>query len=93
MIFVLRFHAEITVKSKSLRQRYSKVLTGSIRNLMKAISPEIKVRNLWDKLEVETPEIPEVCAQVLERLQNTPGISHIEQVENTPFESFGCIDL
>ena len=43
MKFIVRLHAEITIKSKSVRQRHLKVLTGNIRTLLKPLHDSMRV--------------------------------------------------
>jgi len=89
MRFIVRLHAEITIKSKSMRQRLGKVLTGNLRTLLKAINPQVRVRFEWDRITVKVPDgDASVRRQVLERLQTTPGIAHFEEVEQRPFTTF-----
>lgn len=88
MKFVLRFHAEITVKSKSLRQRYSKLLSGNVRNLLKKITEQVHVRGGWDKIEVEVQASEQELEAVRRALVCIPGIAHIDEVLEVEFVDF-----
>ncbi|MCC5854563.1 MAG: tRNA 4-thiouridine(8) synthase ThiI [Idiomarina sp.] len=88
MLFILRLQAEITVKSRSLRQRHGKALAGNVRTLVKAIAEQSRVRWQWDHIAVETSDHPQVAAQVRERLVTIPGIAHIEEVVQFPLGTF-----
>jgi len=86
--FIVRLQAEITVKSRSLRQRHGTLLTRNVRHLMKDISELTKVRWLWDKVEVDAPADPAIAAAVRRQLGNIPGIAHIEEVLQTSWNNF-----
>lgn len=88
MKFIVRLHAEITVKSKSLRKRHGSVLSSNIRNLIKQHTGEAAVRWLWDKIEVEIPNDEALAEKVRATLICIPGISHIEEVIETEFSDF-----
>ncbi|RUO40119.1 tRNA 4-thiouridine(8) synthase ThiI [Aliidiomarina taiwanensis] len=88
MKFIVRLHAEITVKSKSLRKRHGSVLSSNIRNLIKQHTDQVAVRWLWDKIEVEIPADEQLAGKVRDVLVCIPGISHIEEVIETDFTDF-----
>jgi len=52
MKFIVKLFPEITIKSKSVRQRMIKVLQGNVRNVLRRIDPQVRVRMDWDKLVV-----------------------------------------
>lgn len=90
MKFILRLQPEITVKSKTLRKRYGTVLTANVRNLMRPIQDKVKVRWLWDKIELVFPQplSQQALQQVREMLACIPGINHLEEVIDTDFVDF-----
>ncbi|RUO29116.1 tRNA uracil 4-sulfurtransferase ThiI [Aliidiomarina sanyensis] len=88
MRFIVRLHAEITIKSRSVRQRHVRVLTGNLRTLLKPLHSSVRVRNHWDRIEVSHDDLPEVTQATIERLQSTPGIAYFEQVLQAPLMPF-----
>lgn len=93
MKFIVRLQGEITVKSKSVRKRHGKLLTANLRNQVKAIDSETKVRWMWDRLEIQLPENPsdDVAREVIERLAHTPGVLHFERVLEHPLTDFATL--
>lgn len=88
MKFIVRLHAEITIKSKSVRQRHLKVLTGNIRTLLKPLHDSMRVRNHWDRIEIHHDDRPELTAQTIRHLGQIPGIAYFEQVVEHPLADF-----
>lgn len=93
MKFVVRLHAEITIKSRSVRQRYGKVLTNNLRKVLASEQATTYVKWLWDRIEVTaTPkdgaEASTVRAGIIEGLSCTPGISWFAEVDEQPLGSF-----
>ena len=89
MKLIIKFFAEVTIKSPQVRKRFVSQLRKNIKVLLKPIDPQVQLSGNWDSLEVVTEADPVVQAQVLERLQNTPGINHIHEVREYPL---GTID-
>jgi len=88
MKFIVRLHAEITIKSKSVRQRHLKVLTGNIRTLLKPLHASMRVRNHWDRIEVHHDDEPQLTAATIRHLGQIPGIAYFEQVVEHPLTDF-----
>ncbi|RDH46241.1 tRNA uracil 4-sulfurtransferase ThiI [Zooshikella ganghwensis] len=85
MNFVVKIFPEITIKSKPVRQRFVKQLRRNIRTLLRPIDPGIDVTGTWDKIIISTEQQDEqVCRQIREQLQHTPGICHILEVVDFP---------
>lgn len=93
MKYIIRLQAEITVKSRSVRARYGKLLTANLRNQLKAIDADITVRWLWDRIETQLPA--QLSAQqhqaVVERLSATPGVLHFERVQQHALTDFATL--
>ncbi|CRK85568.1 tRNA sulfurtransferase [Candidatus Providencia siddallii] len=84
MKFIVKLFPEITIKSKSVRIRFIKILTNNIRNILKIIDEEISVIYTWDSVEIffnENSKRNKIC----EALTRIPGIHHILEVEEKPF--------
>ncbi|MGQ4276950.1 tRNA uracil 4-sulfurtransferase ThiI [Pseudidiomarina sp. E22-M8] len=98
MKFVIRLHAEITIKSKGVRKRYGKVLVSNLKNILKRVKVDdaapIKVLWLWDRIEVNVAsQNPSVAEQISDELQRVPGIawfsrSHELQLNSTSEADF-----
>ncbi|GAA3713358.1 tRNA 4-thiouridine(8) synthase ThiI [Oceanisphaera sediminis] len=84
MKFIIKLHPEITIKSKSVRQRMSKILQSNIRNVLKPLDENIKIRSDWDKLIVRTNILTDAHRQnMIEVLSCVPGIqSFLEVIEH-----------
>ena len=54
MKFIIKLFPEITIKSKSVRQRFIKILQGNIRNVLRRFDDDARVRMDWDKLIVSS---------------------------------------
>ncbi len=93
MKFVIKLFPEIIIKSRPVRKRFSKMLEGNLRNVLKRIDEGVKVRSLWDKIEVESPadadeQLNEVLFQAMCRV---PGVDVVQQIQQFPFNSLDDI--
>lgn len=92
MKFIIKLFPEITIKSKSVRQRMVKVLQGNIRNVLQKVDETVTVRNDWDKLVVSSKnDAPENRDLLVERLSCTPGIQAFLEVTQSPFTDLHSI--
>jgi len=87
MKLIIKFFAEITIKSPQVRKRFVSQLRKNLKVLLKPIDPELRINGNWDSLEVVTGDDPALQARVIERLCNTPGINHIHEVREYPLGS------
>ncbi len=88
MKFIIKLHPEITIKSKSVRQRMSKILQSNIRNVLKPLDENIKIRSDWDKLIVRTNILTEPHRlAMIEALACIPGIQSFLEVKECKVES------
>ena len=89
MKFVIKLFPEIMIKSKSVRKRFTKLLEGNLRNVLKRVDERVRVRMDWDKIDVNCPD--EIDAELLEKLVEvmcqTPGVDAVQQVEQFTFET------
>ncbi|MGM0525153.1 MAG: tRNA uracil 4-sulfurtransferase ThiI [Pseudomonadota bacterium] len=93
MKFVVRLHAEITIKSRSVRKRHGKVLTNNLRKVLAQPQADTLVKWLWDRIEVTAEPATDaddelVRRHITESLQNTPGISWFAEVEERSLSDF-----
>lgn len=87
MQFIVKFFPEITIKSKPVRKQMTKRLQNNLANLMRSISPEIKIKLDWDQIVVDVlDKDPEVLERAAGVLAHTPGIAHFLQVVASTFE-------
>lgn len=92
MKFIIKLHPEITIKSKSVRKRFTKLLESNIRMVFKQHELSVEVRNQWDKLlMLVNPASQERIEDVKELLQNIPGIEQVLWVEETPYSDMDDI--
>jgi thiamine biosynthesis protein ThiI len=86
MKFILRFYPEITIKSKSVRKRFCKLLNANVRNVLRRFDETITVQFDWDKLNVNTRnDSKENIERLIDTMQCIPGIAHILQVSKHSF--------
>ena len=93
MKFVARLHAEITIKSRSVRKRHGKVLTNNLRKVLARDDADVYVKWLWDRIEVSvTPESATdanaIGKAIAEGLSCTPGISWFAEVQERTLGDF-----
>ena len=86
MKFIIKLFPEIMIKSDSVRKRFIKILTSNIRNVLLRETENVAVIRNWDFIEVRA-KVSEEAPMVLDLLQRTPGIHHILEVEEYPFET------
>ena len=88
MKVIIKLHPEITIKSKSVRKRFTKILESNIRNIFRPYAFDVGVMNKWDKLELSAhTNTPEQSAQVIDQLKRIPGIEQILVVRESTFTS------
>ncbi|MEH6551897.1 MAG: tRNA uracil 4-sulfurtransferase ThiI [Pseudomonadales bacterium] len=85
MQFVIKYFAEITIKSKPVRRQFVGQLRKNLSRLLKSVDPQVQVEAQWDKLMIET-ELDEelVRQQFIEIISNTPGIAYFLDVVEYP---------
>ena len=84
MKFIIKLFPEITIKSQSVRLRFIKILTGSIRNTLRTVDDEIAVVRHWDHIEVRAKK-EALRTVVIDELTRIPGIHHVLEVEDQPY--------
>ena len=91
MKFILRLFPEISIKSKSVRNRLIKLLQHNIINATKHHGIETHIHSQWDKLIVTVADNladTELKNKVVAQLKLIPGIHSFMQVEEFEFISF-----
>jgi thiamine biosynthesis protein ThiI len=84
MKFIVKPHPEIFVKSESVRKRFTKILECNLRNILRRRTESVAVFNRRDHIEVASTS-DQYYQETLETLQNTPGIHHVLEVEQSDF--------
>ncbi|MEI6895939.1 MAG: tRNA uracil 4-sulfurtransferase ThiI [Psychromonas sp.] len=86
MKFIVKLFPEIMMKSKPVRKRFSKMLQGNIRNVLRQYDEDVKVILEWDKIIVRTDNnSAENKATLIKMLSSTPGIAHFLEVNESEF--------
>ncbi|MEH6580194.1 MAG: tRNA uracil 4-sulfurtransferase ThiI [Amphritea sp.] len=89
MKFIVKLFPEITIKSKPVRKRFIQRLQSNLQVTLRRLDESIKVRGLWDKVEVEVAsEDAELRLQMIDVMAATPGILYSLEVEQHPLGSF-----
>lgn len=87
MIFIIRLFPEITIKSTSVRKRWSKKLVDNIRILARRIDDTATVLLDWDRIILRTKGDDSLASALSAMLENTPGIAHFSRVHAYEFET------
>ncbi|MBO1518450.1 tRNA uracil 4-sulfurtransferase ThiI [Oceanisphaera pacifica] len=80
MKFIIKLHPEITIKSRSVRQRMCKLLQGNIRNVVRHLDENVKIRTEWDKLVLRS-QCDEHRQAIVDALACVPGIQSFLEVQ------------
>ena len=54
MKFIVKLQAEITIKSRPVRKRFTKILESNIKNVLRRVDEQVTTRMNWDNVEVNT---------------------------------------
>ncbi len=89
LVFTVRMFPEITIKSASVRKRWTKILTENIRSLGRQIHQRTSVVQDWDRLEVRVADNSDgIRKQFIDLLGRIPGIANFSEVKAYPFRDF-----
>jgi len=92
MKFIVKLQSEITIKSKPVRKRFTKILESSVKNVLRRVDEQITTRMNWDNIEVNTPnDSPENRLKVIDALKCIPGIPMFLEVQQTDFTDLHSI--
>ena len=88
--FIVKLFPEIVVKSKPVRTRMIRILTGNIRNVFQNSGIKVKVLGNWDRVFVKVPKevSNETASDILSRI---PGIHSFSEVLSFPYASLDDI--
>jgi thiamine biosynthesis protein ThiI len=86
--FIIKLHPEISIKSKSVRKRQTKLLEQNIRTIMLRLDPEVKVDNNYDHLVVRVDKADaQLRLEMIEHLQCIPGIVQFSEMRSATYDS------
>jgi thiamine biosynthesis protein ThiI len=86
MKFIVKLQSEITIKSRPVRKRFTKILETNIKNVLRRIDEQVTSRTNWDNIEVNTKDNSlENCKRLIEALKCIPGISKFLEVQQSNF--------
>jgi len=85
MKFIIRLHAEITIKSNGVRKRYGKLLVNNLKSILQRRELKGKVTWCWDRIELEVSPVSQSRVdEIIELLQRVPGIAWFSQSYEMP---------
>ena len=86
MKFIVKLQAEITIKSRPVRKRFTKILESNVKNVLRRVDEQVTTRMNWDNIEVNTKDnSPENRARLVEALKCIPGVPVFLEVQQTEF--------
>lgn len=86
MKLIVKLHPEISIKSRSVRKRFTKLLESNIRIALRRIHEEVRVQNLYDKLVVNPEDATEQqLEEIIDQLSRIPGIVQFNYVDEYEF--------
>lgn len=84
MQYTIKLFAEITIKSRPVRQRLVRMLRDNLRTLLKPLDPDVQIDRNWDYIGISSQADASTQAQIVDLLARTPGISHFQCVHEFP---------
>ncbi|WP_426359904.1 tRNA uracil 4-sulfurtransferase ThiI [Pseudocolwellia sp. HL-MZ19] len=92
MKFIVKLQSEITIKSRPVRKRFTKILESNLKTVLRRVDPQVHVRMTWDNIEVNSPnDTPENREKVIATLKCVPGIPMFLEVVQTDFTDMHSI--
>ncbi|MCO4797643.1 MAG: tRNA 4-thiouridine(8) synthase ThiI [Colwelliaceae bacterium] len=86
MKFIVKLQAEIAMKSRPVRKRFTKILESNIKNVLRRVDEQVTTKINWDSIEVNTKNINDKNReQLIETLQCIPGVAFFIEVERQDF--------
>lgn len=86
MKFIVKLQAEIAIKSRPVRKRFTKILDSNIKNVLRRVDEQVTTRVNWDNIEINSKnESPENRHQLIETLKCIPGVAQFIEVQQTDF--------
>ncbi|MAG75485.1 MAG: tRNA 4-thiouridine(8) synthase ThiI [Colwelliaceae bacterium] len=86
MKFIVKLQAEIAIKSRSVRKRFTKILESNIKNVLRRIDEQVTTQLNWDSIEINTKnDTEENRIALVETLKCIPGIASFLEVQQDEF--------
>jgi thiamine biosynthesis protein ThiI len=84
MKFIVKLPAEITIKSRPVRKRFTKILDTNIKNVLSRIDAGISTSMNWDNIDVNASEnSPQNRQRLIDALKCIPGIPMFLEAQQT----------
>ncbi|WP_371188577.1 tRNA uracil 4-sulfurtransferase ThiI [Thalassotalea maritima] len=88
MKFIVKLQPEITVKSRPVRKRFTKILESNIKNVLRRVDEDVRTKMNWDNIEVTSKNTSEENRLTLiKTLKCIPGLTHFLEVVEFEFDS------
>lgn len=86
MKFIVKLQAEIAIKSRPVRKRFTKILDSNIKNVLRRVDEKVTTSVNWDSIEINTKnDSPENRQQLIDTLKCVPGVAQFIEVQQTDF--------
>jgi tRNA uracil 4-sulfurtransferase len=86
MKFIVKLQSEITIKSRPVRKRFTKILESNVKNVLRRVDEQVTTRMNWDNIEVNTANnTAENRLKLIDTLKSIPGIPLFIEVQQTSF--------
>ncbi|MFX4232577.1 tRNA uracil 4-sulfurtransferase ThiI [Aliarcobacter butzleri] len=86
--FIIKYFTEIMIKGQTAKRQMIAQVYNNLVSILSKISPEIKIKRFFDKIEVVCPV--EVVDSVRAKLLETPGIEQV--LEALQFDNMHTLD-
>ncbi|MBV2128030.1 tRNA 4-thiouridine(8) synthase ThiI [Rheinheimera sp. SM2107] len=92
--FIIKLHPEISIKSKSVRKRQTKLLERNLKTILAQVDPDVVITNRFDHLTVSSViNTPATRSKMIERLTCIPGIVTFSEMRTSDFADLHDIYL
>tara|TARA_R110002126_G_scaffold10245_84_gene46810 strand:- start:724 stop:2187 length:1464 start_codon:yes stop_codon:yes gene_type:complete len=92
--FIIKLHPEISIKSKSVRKRQTKLLERNLKTILTQVDPSVVISNLFDHLTVSCDNnTAPIRSKLIERLGCIPGIVTFSEMRTASFTDLHDIYL
>jgi thiamine biosynthesis protein ThiI len=86
--FIVKLHQEISIKSRSVRKRFTKLLASNIKSMVIRVHEKAKVIQNWDNIVVLCDSHDaKIREGLIDALQRVPGIVQFIEVQESQFET------
>ncbi|OKY24898.1 tRNA uracil 4-sulfurtransferase ThiI [Thalassotalea sp. PP2-459] len=86
MRFIIKLQAEIAIKSRPVRKRFTKILESNIKNVLRRVDEQVTSKINWDSIEVNSKNNSvENREKLVNALTCIPGVAMIIEVQQREF--------